>query len=103
MQTFESHCVRQNFVFFGDDEDIVLAGRDGSVRRLSLETSAALTHEGHSNRVNSVLFVSGSAKVASVSYDNTLRFWSADTGQARLIAFDCIRLDCRSDSAIASY
>jgi hypothetical protein len=50
-----------------------------------LETGAVLqAHEGDWGRVNSVVLVSGGAKLCSIGSDMTLRFWSADTLQACL-------------------
>ncbi|RKK77375.1 hypothetical protein BFJ68_g17978, partial [Fusarium oxysporum] len=40
-----------------------------------------LTLEGHSSTVNSVVFSHDSKKVASASYDNTIRIWNAETGE----------------------
>ncbi|SCO92738.1 related to RSA4-WD-repeat protein required for maturation and efficient intra-nuclear transport [Fusarium oxysporum] len=44
-----------------------------------------LTLEGHSSPVNSVMFSHDSTKMASASYDKTVRIWDAETG-------DCERL-----------
>ena len=43
--------------------------------------SCLLTYEGHSGRVISVVFSPAGSRVASGSYDNTVRVWDVQTGQ----------------------
>ncbi|ESU15454.1 hypothetical protein FGSG_08955 [Fusarium graminearum PH-1] len=44
-----------------------------------------LTLEGHSKRVNSVVFLHDSKKVASGSWDDTIRIWNAETGECERV------------------
>ncbi|KAH7201202.1 hypothetical protein DER44DRAFT_827832 [Fusarium oxysporum] len=44
-----------------------------------------LTLEGHSNVVNSVVFSHNLKKVASGSYDKTIRIWDAETGECERV------------------
>lgn len=44
-----------------------------------------LTLEGHSDLVNSVVFSHDSKKVASGSHDNTIRIWTAETGECERV------------------
>ncbi|KAF5970223.1 atypical ALPHA kinase [Fusarium coicis] len=44
-----------------------------------------LTLEGHSSPVISVVFSDDSKKVASASYDNTIRIWNAETGECERV------------------
>jgi WD domain, G-beta repeat len=54
------------------------------ISELPLEWNACTyTLEGHSSGVNSVVFSPDGSRVASVSYDNTVRVWDVQTGQCQ--------------------
>ena len=68
-----------------DDQEILSASKDGSVRIWPREASGAYTLlSGHTKSIMDVAFAPDGKKLVSVGFDSTARVWDATTGQELL-------------------
>lgn len=68
--------------FSHDGKLLAAAGIDSTIRIFNVsDWSLRHTLRGHTNRVNDLAFAYGANRLASVSSDQTLRVWDAETGE----------------------
>jgi len=68
--------------FSNDGKLLAAVGVDSTIRVFNVsDWSLRHTLRGHTGRVNDVAFAYGANRLASVSYDGTLRIWDAETGE----------------------
>jgi WD40 repeat protein/DNA-binding SARP family transcriptional activator/ABC-type dipeptide/oligopeptide/nickel transport system ATPase subunit len=74
------HRDRNHAMHYGDDDRVLTAGNDKTVRVWPARDGPAIVMTGHTQGVSDAAFWTDPGKVLSVSFDGTLRLWNSRTG-----------------------
>jgi WD40 repeat protein len=67
--------------FSENDERLLCAGNDGSLRLIDLQTAAIQSFDGCRGPVTAVRFLPGLNRIMSVGLDDTVRIWDIESGR----------------------
>ena len=81
-RTIKTDKLQNSFLVFSPDGNF-LAGYDDDAIRIWDHGEEKQRLKGHKNRVITVAFSPDNRTLASISYDETLRFWDIDTGEEK--------------------